>query len=160
MSDTSTCQVRWGKHLATRRELPLWDVSRESAVKHWREKLFLPHWRPGMPFSRSMSADLFISTQQLWSPAVHPDSPQSWAGWKDWQGFHKHDQSSACHRQQMEHKANCFTSGRTASAAFFTSRVECASCALKLSEITSSYMLGGWWRFWKVFFNVTLIIYE
>lgn len=71
------------RHLGTQAGSPPWQT---------REKPFLPDWWSGMPFSCSLSVNLFLSTQKLQSLAEYPYFPMSWASWKDWRGFCKHDQ--------------------------------------------------------------------
>lgn len=149
MSNTSACQLSWeNAWSATRHKLPFRDMSR--ACVQCQRKLLLPDWQPGMSFSCSVTANLFIPTPSPRSLAIHLDSPLSFASWKtDTDVTHMSD-VGACHHGQMEHKLNCLPGkGRGSEACFPRSRAGCRhpEVQLKSPPVTCC---------WKA----SLIIYE
>lgn len=90
-----------------------------------------------------MSADLFISAYNLWSPATHCDSPRAEQAERTDTGLTNMTDLRERHCGQTEHEVNCFPGTRRASEACFTGRAGLLPAPCSSAQITSSYMSGG-----------------
>ena len=160
MSDTSACQVRRGELLAQQ-----WGVScswgrEQSLLSSVEEKSssfrtdsqqchFLVRWVQIFSFlPQSAGAWLYILTLPWAEQTEKTDT-----GLTDTINL-----GGPCSRQ-MEHKVNCFTSGKKFRGFFLLVGLGGLQAPWRSAEITSSYMSGG--PVSERFFpNVTLIIYE